>query len=217
MIIQCESCARKYIVKDNDIPNEGRAVKCGYCSVTWYQMPTSRKVSITQKQKIKEPPKKTVSKKSQNFSSIKGVKASDGKVYKFLGNQWAQLLPSGKTGLFARKIIAQELDKIIGREKNKTKNKKPTEFDPSSGSMNDENNLPDIYKEKKGFGFFSYIFLIIFISIAAVGLLKMFEEDLTNYFPQLLYFFEIIDMQLVYLNETIRNISTIVKDLTNSY
>ena len=56
MIIQCESCARKYIVKDDDIPNDGRAVKCGYCSVTWYQMPTSKKVHTIQKQKITKPP-----------------------------------------------------------------------------------------------------------------------------------------------------------------
>ena len=41
MIIQCESCSRKFVVKDKDIPEEGRVVKCGYCSVTWHQMPIS--------------------------------------------------------------------------------------------------------------------------------------------------------------------------------
>ena len=41
MIIQCESCSRKFIVKDSDIPKEGRAVQCGYCSVTWHQMPVT--------------------------------------------------------------------------------------------------------------------------------------------------------------------------------
>ncbi len=41
MIIQCKNCARKFVVKDNDIPNSGRAVKCGYCSVTWHQMPVN--------------------------------------------------------------------------------------------------------------------------------------------------------------------------------
>ena len=213
MIIQCESCARKYIVKDIDIPNEGRAVKCGYCSVTWYQMPTSRKASETQKQKKTEPPKKVITRKPQNISSFDGLEASDGKVYKFLGSQWAQLLPSGKTGLFARKAIAQELNKIVGRRKNK----KLDDVDPALESRNDENNLPDIYKEKKSFGFFSYLFLIIFITIAALGLLKIFEDDLTNYFPQLIYIFEIIDIQLIYLSETIETISTKVKDLTNSY
>jgi predicted Zn finger-like uncharacterized protein len=41
MIIQCESCSRKFVVKDGDIPEEGRTVQCGYCSVTWHQMPVS--------------------------------------------------------------------------------------------------------------------------------------------------------------------------------
>ena len=41
MIIQCESCSRKFVVKDMDIPSEGRVVQCGYCSVTWHQMPAA--------------------------------------------------------------------------------------------------------------------------------------------------------------------------------
>ena len=44
MIIQCESCSRKFIVKDADIPSDGRMVQCGYCSVTWHQMPASKTV-----------------------------------------------------------------------------------------------------------------------------------------------------------------------------
>ena len=40
MIIQCESCSKKFVVKDADIPNEGRTVQCGYCSTTWHQMPS---------------------------------------------------------------------------------------------------------------------------------------------------------------------------------
>ena len=42
--------------------------------------------------------------------SIDSVKASDGKTYKFLGSQWAELLPSGKTGLFAKKKIGKYTD-----------------------------------------------------------------------------------------------------------
>ena len=40
MIIQCENCSKKFIVKDSDIPKEGRNVQCGYCSSTWLQKPT---------------------------------------------------------------------------------------------------------------------------------------------------------------------------------
>ena len=39
MIIQCGSCSRKFVVRDQDIPKKGRKVQCGYCSVTWHQMP----------------------------------------------------------------------------------------------------------------------------------------------------------------------------------
>ena len=49
MIIQCESCSRKFVVKDSDIPKEGRAVKCGYCSVTWHQRPVSETTRIIKK------------------------------------------------------------------------------------------------------------------------------------------------------------------------
>ena len=108
MIIQCESCSRKFVVKDKDIPKEGRAVQCGYCSVTWHQMPVAtpiKKVDVN----------KSPTKISEDLS-IDAIKASDGKTYKFLGSQWAQLLPSGKTGLFAKKKIGRELDKLTGRK-----------------------------------------------------------------------------------------------------
>ena len=68
--------------------------------------------------------------------SVDSIKASDGKTYKFLGSQWAQLLPSGKTGLFAKKkISSKNLDKLTGRKPKKTnkkKIKKNKEIDPSS-------------------------------------------------------------------------------------
>ena len=104
MIIQCQSCSRKFAVRDQDIPKKGRTVQCGYCSVTWHQMPiyTSNKVS-------KQVSKEQVIKKSTEDLSVEAIKASDGKTYKFLGSQWAQLLPSGKTGLFAKKKLVESL------------------------------------------------------------------------------------------------------------
>ena len=52
MIIQCESCSRKFVVKDNDIPEEGRMVQCGYCSVTWHQIPTLTPSKTVKKSEI---------------------------------------------------------------------------------------------------------------------------------------------------------------------
>jgi len=98
MIIQCKSCSRKFVAKDRDIPKEGRLVQCGYCSVTWHQMPFSIPTKKLHQSNIEKPIKET-----NEGLSVDKIKASDGKTYKFLGSQWAELLPSGKTGLFAKK------------------------------------------------------------------------------------------------------------------
>ena len=103
MIIQCKSCSRKFIVKDSDIPKEGRNVQCGYCSVTWVQKPSS-----ASKNTIKLTKENEATQKKEDLS-VDSIKASDGKTYKFLGSQWAQVLPSGKTGLFAKKKLAKSL------------------------------------------------------------------------------------------------------------
>ena len=203
MIISCKSCSRKFIVKDEDIPKEGRTVQCGYCSVFWHQE------GILTKTKIK----------SQNLSenlSIDKIKASDGKTYKFLGVQWAELMPSGKTGLFAKKKISKELDIRTGRKeiKNpKKRTKRIGELNPASETMNDKAQLPDIYKPQKGIGFLGYIFLLIIISFSAIGIIKTFEDDWLNYFPQDQYIFDLLDSQLIFISETVKNIVVIIKDL----
>ena len=207
MIIQCKSCSRKFVVKDDAIPEKGRTVQCGYCSVTWHQTPNLK--LIEDDEQISEQP-----------ASVESIKASDGKTYKFLGSQWAQLLPSGKTGLFAKKKIGKELDSITGRISStpaKKKTKKIKEVDPSSGIKNHGEKLPDIYKPKKGLGFFGYIFLIVIISFSLIGFIKTFESDWLNYFPQHEYVFELIDQQLIYISETVQNIIILVNDLIYSY
>ena len=216
MIIQCESCARKFIVKDKDIPKAGRMVQCGYCSVTWHQMPVSTPTKTAEKISVDQPVKDI----TENLSVDK-IKASDGKTYRFLGSQWAELLPSGKTGLFAKKKIGKELDKVTGRKEKKPIQKKQkkikNELDPSSQNLDNEKKLPDIYKPKQGLGFFGYIFLIIIIGFSVIGALKTFENDLLNYFPEIEHIFILLDEQLIYLSESVKNMIVIINDLINSY
>ena len=215
MIIQCESCSRKFVVKDNDIPTKGRMVQCGYCSVTWHQMPIATTIKNEKKIKTSKP---IIDK--DDSPSVDSIKASDGKTYRFLGSQWAELLPSGKTGLFARKKIGMELDQITGRKAIKTtkkKKKKLEEVDPSSGDYSNDKKLPDIYKEKNGLGFFGYIFLIIIVGFSVVGMLKTFEGDLINSFPEIEYIFDILNEQLEFVAESVKNLIVIISDLINSY
>ncbi len=218
MIIQCQSCSRKFIVKDNDIPKTGRTVQCGYCSVTWHQMPIVEKNIKIQKIKKVEVKESVKLEKIDHSPSVDNIKASDGKTYKFLGSQWAELLPSGKTGLFAKKKIGQELDKLTGRRKNivKRKQKKSKRVDPTQG-VDVQKKLPDIYKPKQGMGFFGYLFLIIIISFSLVGVMKTFENDFLNYFPEMKYIFEFLNEQLIYVSEAVKNIIVIINDLINSY
>ena len=212
MIIQCKSCSRKFIVNDQDVPQNGRKVQCGYCSTTWHQMPKS-KFSIKSPKKIEI---NQIQKKNEDNSTVE-IKASDGKKYKFLGRQWAQILPSGKTGLFAKKEIGKELNKLIGRKPTQSKKKKTKkEVNPSSLSSNNK-QLPDIYKPKEGMGFFGYLFLIIILGFSIVGVLKTFEDDLINNFPETQYIFDVLDRQLEFFSETVKNMIVIVKDLINSY
>ena len=75
MIIQCENCSRKFIVKDSDIPEKGRNVQCGYCSAVWLQMPnliTTKEIKSKKPTLVKNEP-----------LSVDSIKASDGKTYKF--------------------------------------------------------------------------------------------------------------------------------------
>ena len=216
MIIQCGSCSRKFVVKDRDIPEEGRVVQCGYCSVTWHQMPA-------------EIAAKSIESNINESLSVDKIMASDGKTYKFLGSQWAELLPSGKTGLFAKKKIGKELDKLTGRKVKspvRKKQKKIREIeidniekviDPSSEILDNEKKLPDIDQSKQGLGFFGYIFLLIIIGFSIVGILRTFENDLLNYFPETEYIYQLLDEQLEFLAETVKNMIVIVNDLISSY
>ena len=252
MIIQCENCSRKFIAKDSDIPKEGRMVQCGYCSITWHQMPISVPTKTFEQANINEPAEEI----SEGLSVDK-IRASDGKTYKFLGSQWAQLLPSGKTGLFAQRKIGKELDKLTGRKRVRTVQKRrkkireleidtiekvidsssgnqdidpssvnqdidPSsgnrdEVDPSSKNLGDKKQVPDIDQPKLGLGFFGYIFLLIIIGFSIVGVLRTFENDLLYYFPETEYIYQLLDEQLEFLAETVKNMIVIVNDLISFY
>jgi len=148
------------------------------------------------------------------------------------------LLPSGKTGLFAKKKIGKELDKLTGRKREsivQKRQKKIREFkidsiekkidpssiektiDPSSESLDNENQVPDIDKPKHGLGFLGYIFLLIIIGFSIVGILKTFENDLLSYFPETEYIYQLLDEQLEFFAETVKNMIVIVNDLISSY
>ena len=120
-----------------------------------------------------------------------------------------------------KKKIGKELDKLTGRKEKsivKKRQKKIKEaIDPLSESLDNLKQLPDLYKPKQGLGLFGYIFLLLIIGFSIVGMLRTFENDLLLYFPQTEYVFLLLDEQLAYLSETVKNMIVIVDDLINSY
>ena len=191
MIIECKSCHKKFTVSDSEIPINGRTVQCGNCSTQWLQMPIAP--SVTTKNL-------DVDIVDQQLSKNK-FKASDGKNYKFLGNQWAEVLTSGKTGKLARKKISKELNELTG--KNQVKKRKI--IDKSNHSANQ-------YQETEGggMGVFSFLIVLVIFFAAIILVLDTFKNQLIPFFPNL-------ENYLVYIFETLNNIYIIIKDLINNY
>ena len=119
-----------------------------------------------------------------------------------------------------KKKIGKELDKLTGRKRENIANKKKAvkkELDPSSISSNGATKLPQVYVEKEGLGFLGYIFIFIILSFSLVGVLKTFENDLLNTFPEIYYIYDLLDLQLEFFAEAVKNMIVIVNDLINSY
>jgi len=205
MIIQCGNCSRKFSVKDEDIPKKGRMVQCSNCLQKWFQVPIIIQSSI----------KSDIDEKVSKME----FEASDGRTYKFMGSQWAELLRSGKTGLVARRTIAAELNRRAGITKPKKSQKrvKKTEeveiesiskiIDPSSEQIDSDE------QQKKGLGFFGYIILLSVITLSIIGILKTFQNELIMYFPETEYIFDKGEN----IFESMGYIITIIKDLIISY
>ena len=205
MIIQCGNCSRKFSVKDEDIPKKGRMVQCSNCLQKWFQVPIKIQSSIT------PDIDKKVSKKE--------FEASDGRVYKFMGSQWAEVLRSGKTGLLAKRTIGAELNRRAGIAKPKKSRKRVKKneeieiesiskiIDPSSEQIDSDN------RQKESLGFFGYIILLTIITLSIIGVLKTFQNELIMHFPEVEY---ILDKG-EYIFESMGYIITIIKDIIISY
>ena len=205
MIIQCENCSRKFQVKDEDIPKEGRMVQCNNCSQKWFQAPVKIQSSI-----IPDTDKKI---------SKMEFEASDGRVYRFMGSQWAEVLRSGKTGLLAKRTIGAELNRRAGIAKPKKSRKRVNKneeieiesiskiIDPSSEQLENDN------QQKGGLGFFGYIILLTIITLSIIGVLKTFQNELIMYFPEIEFIFDKGEN----IFDSMGYIITIIQDLIKYY
>ena len=212
MNIVCKNCLKKFAVKDSDIPSKGRTVQCSNCSTQWLQKPIHSAITTDNLDVEKKSSEISSSVASDNLDvdddsgqdlSKNEFMASDGKNYKFLGSQWAEMLPSGKSGRLARKKISQELNKLAGKEQIKVKVNKTIQKSNQSVNQYQE-------KQNNGMGIFSFLIVLVIFVAATILFLDTFKHQLIPFFPDL-------DSYLVYVFETLNNIYIILKDLFNNY
>ena len=75
MILNCNSCSKKFVVPDNAITASGRLVQCGSCGNKWKQFPLNQvkqSKSIVDTQKIISKPRK-IQQKPQRLKKVKKV------------------------------------------------------------------------------------------------------------------------------------------------
>ena len=58
---------------------------------------------------------------------------------------------------------------------------------------------------------------MIIVGFSIVGVLRTFEDDLLSSYPETEYIFTLLDEQLIYVSESVKNMITIINDLINSY
>ena len=76
MILNCNSCGKKFVVPDDAISASGRTVQCGSCGNKWKQFPTNEEKktqSTSSSQKIASKPQ-PISEKKQKPKKIKKTK-----------------------------------------------------------------------------------------------------------------------------------------------
>ena len=62
MIINCNSCDKKFVVPDQAITSSGRMVQCGSCGNKWKQYPKNEEKISPTKKKVKNIPKVSITK-----------------------------------------------------------------------------------------------------------------------------------------------------------
>tara|TARA_Y100000768_G_C23805194_1_gene599140 strand:- start:182 stop:742 length:561 start_codon:yes stop_codon:yes gene_type:complete len=186
MILECKSCQKKFIVPDDAITNTGRLVQCSSCGNKWTQYPVIKKVvterdNYSKKKEVNKKPTKILPKvKEEKFFSPTVKKKK--KVKKRTG-------PS----IYSKEYLEKKHGiKIGGKIKN----------------LSSENSVKK-YSESY-FGFYSYLFIFLFVIFSTLGVLNLTKEIIIFNFP-------FTEIYLEYLFENLNNFIILFKDALNLY
>ena len=186
MILECKSCQKKFVVPDSAITDTGRLVQCGSCGNKWTQYPIIKKVV---KEKLKNPTSKDISKKLENISpKVKQVRIFNAPVTK-------KKKVKKRTGpsIYSKEYLEKKHGiKIDGKNKNLSNEKLVKKYSQSY------------------FGFYSYLFIFIFVISSIIGILNLTKEIIIFNFP-------FTEIYLEYLFENLNNFIILFQDALNLY
>ena len=186
MILDCQCGEKKFVVPDNAIPAAGRLVQCSYCGNKWTQFPITKKVT-------KEP---------INFLAKKEVIEKPAKVQPKIQNEKIFSTPIKKKKMVKKRsgpsIYSKEyLEKKHGISIDK--NNENTSKDKSN------NKVSQSY-----FGFYSYLFIFLFVIFSTIGVLNLTKDIIIVNFP-------FTEIYIEYLFENLNNFVILFKDALNLY
>ena len=101
MILNCNSCQKKFLVPDNAIPEKGRLVQCSACGNKWVQYPEKITTKTKKPEKLISKTKQPIEEKNQKIT--KNLKKAKNKKPK-LSNPYTEEYLKKKHGISIKKI-----------------------------------------------------------------------------------------------------------------
>ena len=186
MILECKSCQKKFIVPDNAITSAGRLVQCSSCGNKWTQYPVNQKVL---KEKVNYPNKKESNKKPKSISpKVNEVKVFSSKVSK------------------KKKVKKKSGPSIYSKEY--LEKKHGISIDENYKNTSKDKSLKKV--SQSYFGFYSYLFIFLFIIFSTIGILNLTKDIIIFNFP-------FTEIYIEYLFENLNNFVILFKDALNLY
>ena len=186
MILDCQCGEKKFVVPDNAIPAAGRLVQCSFCGNKWTQFPITKKVN-------KEP---------INFSSKNEVIEKPAKVPPKIKKENALSMPAKKKKIVKRKSGPS----IYSKEYLEKKHGISIDENYRNTSKDKSNKIVS----KSYFGFYSYLFIFLFVIFSTIGVLNLTKDIIIVNFP-------FTETYLEYLFENLNNFVILFKDALNLY
>ena len=187
MILECKSCQKKFIVPDNAITKTGRLVQCSSCGNKWTQYPIIK--NVVKKQKIDNQIKKETNKRTERVSP----KLKEVKVFSSPVTKKKKVKKRAGPSIYSKEYLEKKHGiKIDGQNKILSKEKSVKKYSHSY------------------FGFYSYLFIFLFLISSIIGILNLTKEIVIFNFP-------FTEIYIEYLFENLNNFIILFKDALNLY